>query len=57
MVRSSALLSDYVMYLQESDYNIGAEHDPETFSQTISSKELDLWYNAMTYEMDSMASN
>ena len=45
------------MYLQESDYNIGAEHDPETFSQAISSKESELWYEAMKDEMDSMTSN
>ena len=31
-VRKSAIPSDYVVYLQESDYNIGAENDPETFS-------------------------
>ena len=45
------------MYLQESNYNIGAEHDPETFSQAISSKEYELWYEAMKDEMNSMASN
>ena len=45
------------MYLQESDYNIGAKNDPETFSQAMSSKESNLWYNAMRDEMDSMASN
>ena len=45
------------MCLQESDYNIGVEHDPKTFSQAISSKESDLWYNAMKDEMDSMSSN
>ena len=45
------------MYLQESNYNIGVEHDPETFSQAISSKESNLWYNAMKDEMDSMVSN
>ena len=31
-VRNSAIPSDYVVYLQESNYNIGAKHDPETFS-------------------------
>ena len=45
------------MFLQESDYNIGAKNDPETFSQAISSKEFELWYEAMKDEMDSMASN
>ena len=43
------------MYLQETD--IGAENDPETFSQALSCKEFDLWYNAMKDELDSMKSN
>ena len=45
------------MYLQELDYNIGAENDPETFSQAMSSKESNSWYNAMKEEMNYMASN
>ena len=49
--------SDYVVNLQESDYNIEAEHDPKTFSHAINYKESDLWYEAMKVEMDSMASN
>ena len=43
------------MYLQESD--IGAENDPETFSQAISCKESDLWHNAMKEEINPMKSN
>ncbi|KAL6334178.1 hypothetical protein AAG906_006759 [Vitis piasezkii] len=50
-------ISDYVVYLQESDYNIKAENDLETFSQAISCKESNLWYDAMKDEMNSMASN
>ena len=45
------------MYLQESDYNIGAENDLDTFSQAMSSKEPDLWYSVMKDEMDTMTSN
>ena len=45
------------MYLQESDYNIGIENDPKTFSKAISCKEFELWHNAMKEEIDSMASN
>ena len=43
------------MYLQEID--IGSENDLETFSQTLSCKESDLWHNAMKDELDSMKSN
>ena len=55
--RKSAIPSDYVVYLQESDYNIGAENDPESFSQAMSCKESELWYNAMKEEMNSMKNN
>ena len=56
-MRKSAIPSDYIVYLQESDYNIGAENDPETFSQAMSCKESKFWYDAMKDEMNSMASN
>ncbi|CAL9133113.1 unnamed protein product, partial [Musa textilis] len=55
--KRSAIPSDYVVYLQESDYNIRAKNDPETFSQAMSCKESDLWYNAMKEEINSMKSN
>ncbi|KAL5858701.1 hypothetical protein ACOSQ3_006159 [Xanthoceras sorbifolium] len=55
--KRSAIPSDYVVYLQESDYNVGAENDPESFSQAMSCKESKLWYNAMIDEMSSMKSN
>ena len=56
-VRNSATPIDYVVYLQESYYSIGAKHDAKTFSQAISSEESDLWHEAMNDEMDSMAFN
>ena len=56
-VRKSSIPNDYIVYLQELDYNIGAENDPETFSQAMSSKESNSWYNVMKEKMNSMASN
>ena len=56
-VRKSLIPNNYIVYLQELDYNIGAENDPETFSQAMRSKESNSWYNAMKEEMNSMASN
>ncbi|XP_059294564.1 uncharacterized protein LOC132047552 [Lycium ferocissimum] len=53
--RKSAIPSDYVVYLQES--NIGVENDPESFSQAMSCKESEFWYNAMKEEINSMKSN
>ena len=40
------------MYLQET--NIGAENDPKTFSQALSCKGSNLWYNSMKDELHSM---
>ena len=57
IVRKPAIPSDYVVYLQESNYDIRTENDLETFSQAISYKESNLWYDAMKDEMNSMASN
>ena len=45
------------MYLQEFDSNIGAENDTESFSQAMSCKESELWYNVMKDEMSSMKCN
>ena len=56
-VRKSAIPNDYIVYLQELDYNIGAENDPKTFSQAMSSKESNSWYSVMKEEMNSMISN
>ncbi|XP_068655801.1 uncharacterized protein [Aristolochia californica] len=56
-LKRSVIFYDYVMYLRESDYNIGAENDPKIFSQAMSGKESELWYNAMKDEMNSMKSN
>ena len=36
--RKSTIPSDYVVYLQESDYNIGTKKNSETFSQAMSCK-------------------
>ena len=41
-VRKPIIPSDYIVYLQEFNYNIGVENDPETFDQTMSCKESNL---------------
>ena len=55
--KRSVIPSDYVVYLQESDYNIRAKNDPESFSQAMSCKESKLWYNAVKEEMNSIKTN
>ena len=56
-MRKPVIPSDYVVYMQELDYDIGTENVPETFSQAISCKQSNLLYDAMKDEMNSMASN
>ncbi|KAL6312429.1 hypothetical protein AAG906_016383 [Vitis piasezkii] len=55
--KRSTIPSDYLVYLQESYYSIGAENDLELVSQAMSCKESKLWYNAMKDEMSSMRCN
>jgi len=35
-MKKLAISSDYIVNLQESDYNVGIENDPQMFSQVIS---------------------
>ena len=56
-VRRSAISSDYVVYLGESDYDIGHVIDPVKFSDVVTSPQSDLWWDAMRDEMQSMKHN
>ena len=56
-IKKPAIPSDYVVYLQESDYDFGAADDPQMFSQAINCSNSKLWYDAMKDEMESMAHN
>ena len=49
--------SDYVVYLQEYDIDIGVEYDPITFSQAMDGSESTLCYNAMKNEINLMSNN
>ena len=55
--RKPALSSDFFLYLQETEYNIGDEDDPATYSQAIKSIRADLWHTAMIEELESMERN
>ena len=56
-VRRSAISSDYVVYLGESDYDIGHVVDPVKFSDAVTSPQSDLWWDAMRDKMQSMKHN
>ena len=55
--RRSAIPNDYVVYLQESDFDIGIKKDPVLFSQAISSDDSTKWVDAMNDELKSMYQN
>ncbi|CAL9093176.1 unnamed protein product, partial [Musa textilis] len=55
--RKHAISDDYVVYLQESDYNIGIKGDPLSFSQAIEGNDSEKWYDAMKEEIKSMDQN
>jgi hypothetical protein len=46
-IRRSTILSDHVVYLPESDVNIGHKDDPKLFSHGMSGDKSALWFNAM----------
>jgi len=56
-VKRSAISSDYVVYLQETDYVSGLNQDPITFTEAMSRTDSDKWYEAMKEELNSMAQN
>ena len=55
--RRSAIPNDYVVYLQESELDIGIDNDPVSFSQAIECNDSIKWVNAMKDELKSMDQN
>ena len=56
-VKRSAISDDYVVYLQESDYDYGIDNDPVSFSQAINSDKSNKWIDVMKEELKSMTQN
>ena len=56
-VRRSTISDDYVVYLQEPDYDCGIDNDPIYFSQAINNDKSDKWIDAMKEELKSMTQN
>ncbi|WJZ82589.1 hypothetical protein VitviT2T_002334 [Vitis vinifera] len=55
--RRPAIIDDYVVYLQESDFDIGIRKDPVSFSQAMESDDSSKWMEDMNEELKSMAHN
>ena len=49
--------SDYEVYLNECDYDIGLENDPSSYDQAIKGENSTVWLNAMKVELKSMEAN
>ena len=56
-IRRSTISDDYVVYLQECDYDIGMKDDPVSFKDTINSDDSKFWLDAMKDEMESISKN
>lgn len=55
--RRSAISDNYVVYLQESDFDIEINEDPVGFSQAIDSADSNKWIDAMNDKMKSIEQN
>ncbi len=55
--RRSAISDEHVVYLQESDINIGSSKDLISFSQALESVDSTKWINGMKDGLKSMDQN
>ena len=55
--RRFAIFSDYIVYLRESDFDVGLDNDPKLFSQTMSRNKSTYWFDNKKNEMECMAKN
>ena len=55
--RRSTIPDDYMVYLQEHEFDIGLEDDPISFSQAKQSVNSLKWMNAILDELKSMSDN
>ena len=50
-------MNDYVVYLQESENDLGIDNDPVSFLEAINGDNSNKWLDAMKDELKSMAHN
>ena len=56
-MRRPAISDDYIVYLQEYEYDVGDVSDPTTYKEAIFSPQSNFWIDAMKDEMTSMSHN
>ena len=52
-----AISDDYIVYLQEHEYDVGDVSDPTTYKEAIINPQSNFWIDTMKYEMTSMSQN
>lgn len=57
MERKSTILNDYIIYLQEHEFDIGLKDDQVSFNQVKQCEKSQKWIDAMKNEMKSMEDN
>jgi hypothetical protein len=55
--RRSVISGEYVVYLQESDFDIGSSKDSISFSQALECVDSTKWMNAMKHKLKSIDQN
>ena len=55
--RRSAIVHDYVVYLQEHEFDIGLEDDPKSLNEAKLSIHSTKWSNVLKNELQSMKDN
>ena len=55
--RKLAILDNYIVYLEEHEYDVGDISCPTTYKEAIVSPQSNFWIDAMEYEMISMPHN
>ena len=53
--RRPAISDDYIVYLQEHEYDVGDVLDPTTYKEAIVSPQSNFWIDAMKDEITSMS--
>lgn len=53
----SSISDDYIVYLQEHEFDVGISSDPISFDEAIKSSQTSSWLDAMRDEMESMHQN
>ena len=56
-MRRVAISDDYIVYLQEHEYDVGDVSDPTTYKESIVSPHSNIWNDAMKDKMTSISHN